>query len=370
MNAFTRREWLRAAGLAGLAALLPTAAECAPASRLPQGEPEALIRLNANENPYSPSEAVRQAMVEAFVRTARYPYLERPALRARLAAKHGLSEGHILDTVGSTEGLKIAGLVLGGASGSILAAQPTFLAMLSFAEKFGSYIDFVPLDEELVHDLDAMERHVNNRTRVVFVCNPNNPTGTLLPADALEDFCRRMARRCFVFVDEAYIDYVAVPGYPSMIKLVEEGLNVIVSRTFSKVYGLAGLRVGYLVARPDIIARLAARQVERPNQIGIAAALAALDDEHFYRYSLEQNERVRRHVYRLLDELGRRYVPSHTNFVFFHTGRDIEQVDAFMRREGLWIGRPFPPLRDWCRVSLGTLEQMERFGTALRKMYG
>ncbi len=370
MSAFTRRDWLRTAGWAGLAALLPAAGEAAAALPLPEGSSDTLIRLNANENPYSPSKAVRQAMLEAFARTARYPYLERPALRARLAAKHGLSEAHILDTVGSTEGLKIAGLVLGGASGSILAAQPTFLAMLAFAEKFGSYIDFVPLDEELVHDLEAMERHLNNHTRLVFVCNPNNPTGTLLPADALEDFCRRVARRCFVFVDEAYIDYVRVPGYPSMVKLVEEGLNVIVSRTFSKVYGLAGLRVGYLIARPDIIARLAAHQVERPNQIGIAAALAALEDESFYRYSLEQNEKARRYVYELLDELGRRYVPSHTNFVFFHTGRDIDQVDAFMREEGLWVGRPFPPLREWCRVSLGTLEQMERFGAALRKMYG
>ncbi len=371
MTSFTRRDWLRTAGLAGLAALFHTPTELLAGPHLPKGEtPEALIRLNANENPYAPSQAVQDAIVRAFAKAARYPYLERPVLRQRLAEKHGLTEAHILDTVGSTEGLKIAGLVLGGATGSILAARPTFLAMLSFAEKFGTYIDFVPVDEALVHDLEAMERHINNQTRLVFICNPNNPTGTILPPDELEAFCRRVARRCFVFVDEAYIDYIEQPGYPSMVKLVKEGLNVIVSRTFSKVYGLAGLRVGYLMARPDIIARLAAHQVERPNQLGIAAALAALDDEAFYRYSLEQNARAKRYVYALLDELGRRYVPSQTNFVFFHTGKDIDEVNAFMRGEGLWVGRPFPPLRDWCRVSMGTLDEMERFGAALKKMYG
>ncbi len=368
MPTLTRRDWLHTAALGSLAALWHTP-QSLVAQPTPFTNPQSLIRLNANENPYSPSAHVQQALIDAFAKVSRYPYLERPVLRQHLAEKFGLSPQHVLDTVGSTEGLKIAGLVLGGSTGSILAAQPTFLAMLSFAQKFGSYIDFVPLGSELVHDLDAMEKRLTHQTQLVFVCNPNNPTGTLLPADELEAFCRRVAQRCYVFVDEAYIDYVTQANYPSMVKLVKEGLNVIVARTFSKVYGLAGLRVGYLLARPDIIERLATHQVERPNQLGIAAALAALQDEAFYHYSLEQNEKVKRYIYELLDELGRRYVRSHANFVFFHTGRDIDEVVSFMQAEGLWVGRPFPPLRDWCRVSLGTFEQMERFAAALRKMY-
>jgi histidinol-phosphate aminotransferase len=154
-----------------------------------------------------------------------------------------------------------------------------------------------------------------------------------------------------------------------MTKLVKAGHNVIVSKTFSKVYGLAGLRVGYLVARPDIAQRLIRNRVAFTNVLALQAASTAIDEQSFYEYSLQKNEEAKTMIYETLDDLGLEYIPSHTNFVFFKTGRDIGQVIPAMHNLGVAIGRPFPPLTEWCRISTGTIEETGRFNTALRKLF-
>ncbi len=369
MKKLNRRQWLRTAGIAGSLAVAGSHRLFALPGTAPSLDPpDSLVRLNANENPYAPSKTVREAMLRGFDRVCRYPYEERPEVRRLVAEREGVDEDHVLLTVGSREGLEISGMVYGMNGGEIVSAEPTFKALMSYAEHFGAFINRVPLDENLVHDLEEMERRITHRTSLVFVCNPNNPSGTLLPAGRLRDFCHSVSKRTVVFCDEAYFDYVTEPNYPTMVELVKEGANVIVSRTFSKVYGLAGIRIGYLVARPDIIARLRQVQFDRPNMLALFAAKATLQDHEFYRYSLEMNARARDRIYAVLDELGLRYVPSHTNFVFFHTGRPIQEIIEAMEKQGVRVGRPFPPLTDWCRVSTGTLEEMDRFGAALRKV--
>lgn len=372
MHAVNRRNWLRLVGLAGTgAALAPLAnAKSAqafdfPARPLP---PTGSVRLSSNENPYGPSPKVREAMIKALDDACRYPFSYTRELTRMIADKEGVSPEHIVLTAGSTEGLKVTGLSFGMHGGEIVAADPTFQSLMTYGEQFGAHIHWVPLDNTLTHDLESMEKRVNNNTRLVFVCNPNNPTGTLLPAEKMRDFCRSMAGRAIVFADEAYFDYVTEPGYPSMVELVKQDYNVIVSRTFSKVYGLAGIRAGYLIARPDIARRLAANCMANLNMLAISAAKAAMEDQEFYRFSLQKNEASKKYLYSLLDELKFRYIPSHANFVFFETRRDINAFMADMAKHQIIVGRPFPPLNQWCRISTGTMAEMEAFGQALRKM--
>lgn len=372
MKNISRRNWLRISSLAGTATLLGSNGMQAMPSLL-QGAgmtADLPIRLSANENPYGPSPKVRQAMTDAFSNVCRYPGGYYRELVDMLAEKHGVTKDHIILTAGSTEGLKMAGIVFGGEGGNIVAADPVFLALQNYSEQFGTYIHKVPVTKDMIHDLPAMEQRITQSTRLVYVCNPNNPTSALQPARELEDFCTSVAKRTVVFADEAYFDYIQDPNYPSMIKLVQRGENVIVARTFSKVYGLAGIRIGYLIARPDIIDRLGKKSMAGPNVLAVAAAKAALADKEFYRYSLEQNKVMMKMMTETLDALKLEYVPSTCNFVFFHTGRHINEVNAAYRKEGILVGRPFPPMNDWCRVSMGTVEQIEKLCDATRKIFG
>jgi histidinol-phosphate aminotransferase len=377
MKNLDRRQWLKTAGLAAgayslfstnaAAAVVPFTEHLRKTEHLPPG---ITTKLNSNENPYGPSERMRKAMTAAFERVCRYPWAEVDELTKKIAAKEGVTPEHVLITVGSTEGLKITALAYLQNGGEVVAGNPTFEAMLYYAEAMGAYVNRAPVDTNLGLDLAEMERRCHSDTRLVFLCNPNNPTGTILPAQKLRDFCESLSRRTMVFSDEAYCDYIEEPGYPSMVELVKRNLNVVVSRTFSKVYGLAGIRIGYLIARPDIIARIDKYSVDRPNMLALAAASAALDEPDFHAYSLKMNAEAKVMIYRTLDQLGMKYVRSHTNFVFFKTGREIGHVIRDMEAQGVRVGRPFPPLTDWCRVSTGTTEDMEAWHKAMSKVFG
>ncbi len=216
------------------------------------------------------------------------------------------------------------------------------------------------------HDLDEMDRRITNDVGLVYVCNPNNPTGTIVPADRLRDFCLNASRRAVVFVDEAYYELVEPEHRASMIELSRDGHPVIVSRTFSKVYGLAGLRIGYAITRPDIVERMRPFSMSSPNVIGLRAASASLRDAEFRAMSTARIHDARQFTYSVLDDLGLRYVRSQGNFVFFQTGRDIRGFQGDMLEQGVMVGRPFPPFTDWCRVSMGRLESMPTFAEALR----
>ncbi len=326
------------------------------------------VRLSANENPLGPSKKVRQAMVEAFDKLCRYPYEETEALAHLIAKKEGVSRAHIVIAVGSSEALNATGLTYGINGGEIITADPVYDFLMTYANRFGAFINKVPLTKELSHDLKEMKRRITSRTSLVFVCNPNNPTGDLIPKDTLLDFCNSVSKNTVVFVDEAYCDYITEPNYPSMIELVKQEKNIIVSKSFSKVYAMAGLRMGYLVARPDIAARIRKNIMARPNMMAIVAVKASYEDDDFYQMSLSKNMEAKQYVYNLLDGLNLQYIPSHTNFVFFKSDRDINQLRTQMRAKGVAIGRPFAPYYQWCRISMGTMEDMMKFGNALREV--
>ena len=370
---FNRRQWLKSATLAGgftlfngfnLKALTPEerAVYNPRAFELP-------IKLSSNENPYGPSNRVRGAIANVFSDGCRYPFSYARELVDMLAQKHGVTSDHIVLTGGSTEGLKIAGITFTADGGEIIAAKPTFLAMMQYAEMWGAEINWVPVDANKGYDLEAIEKRVSSKTKMVFLCNPNNPTSTLLPKEKLVDFCTSVSKKTIVFSDEAYYEFIEDPNYPSMLDLVKKGENVVVSKTFSKVYGLAGLRIGYLIAKPEIAAVLRKNVVAMTNVYAIEAAKEALKDEAFFNFSLEKNAEARQVIYDTLNHLELDYIKSNTNFVFFKSGRDIKDLGAQMLDKGVRIGRPFPPFYDWCRISTGTPEEMALFSKSLIELY-
>ncbi len=369
MKSIDRRQWLKTAGLTGgftfLGGLGAMAFE--PNSKSVYTDKD-IAKLNSNENPFGPSKKVREAVLNSLDVACRYPSMVFHPLVQQIADTEGVSKDCIVVTGGSTEGLKAAGLTYGMDKGEIIAADPTFQALLTYAENFGAYVHRVPVDANMGHDLNEMERRINSKTGLVFICNPNNPTGTLLDKDVLRDFCSSVSNKTMVFSDEAYYDFITEPDYPSMVELVKQNMNVIVSKTFSKVYGLAGMRIGYLVARPDIAKRLKQNIMAMTNVLAIEAAKEALNDDAFYKFSVAKNMEAKNQVYKTLDDLNLPYQKSHTNFVFFKTGRPIAEMIPAMEKQHVLIGRPFPPFNDWARISTGTMEEMKLFDTALRKV--
>lgn len=374
MTGISRRNWLKSASLGSGLALLGGAGivPSLSAEEIRKYNPRPLagpIRLGSNENPYGPSEKMRQAMVAAFDNGCRYPWGYNASLVKMIAEKEGVSEDHIVLVAGSTEGLKVTGITF-AQGGEIISCAPTFLSMMEYAELWGTDINWVPLNKDLDFDLDEIEKRVSHETRLVFLCNPNNPTGKLLPADKVMDFCETVSKRAVVFSDEAYYDYITEPNYPSMVELVKKGHDVIVSRTLSKVYGLAGIRMGYLIARPALAQKLKDRVVANTNIMAIEAGKAALADKEFYQFSLQKNAEAKVLLIQTLDELKLPYLESHANFVFFQSGKDVAELGKTMAQKGFIIGRPFPPLNDWCRISTGTIEEVTLYNQAIKEVLG
>ncbi|RIA10633.1 histidinol-phosphate aminotransferase [Flavobacteriaceae bacterium MAR_2010_72] len=369
-----RRQWLKTTALASGFTLFNglTGIQTLTAEERKKFNPRPFstsIRLSSNENPYGPSERVRTAVKNAFDEGCRYPYAYADHLAELLAQKHDVDPESIIITGGSTEGLKIAGITFTANGGEIIAAKPTFLAMMQYAEMWGAQINWVPVDEHMGYDLQEIEERISSTTKMVFICNPNNPTSTLLPAEELTDFCSSVSKRTVVFSDEAYYDYIEDPNYPSMIELVKKGENVVVSKTFSKVYGMAGMRIGYLIAPPNLAQQIRRNIVAMSNVYAIEGAKEALLDHEFHQFSLKKNKEAKTIIYNTLDHLELPYIKSHTNFVFFKSGKNINELGSQMLDKGVSIGRAFPPFYDWCRISTGTIEEVELFSKSLVSLY-
>ncbi|MFL0684808.1 histidinol-phosphate aminotransferase [Algoriphagus aquaeductus] len=374
MKGISRRDWIKTASLSSGLTLLGanglisdlSAEEIRKFNPRPLAGP---VRLGSNENPYGPSESMRKAMTAAFDNGCRYPWGYNASLVKMIAEKEGVPEDYIVLVAGSTEGLKVAGITF-GKGGEIISCSPTFLSMMEYAELWGTEINWVPLNKDLDFDLEEIEKRVSHETRLVFLCNPNNPTGKLLPAQKVMDFCETVSKRAVVFSDEAYYDYITEPNYPSMVELVKKGHDVVVSRTLSKVYGLAGIRMGYLIAKPELATKLKDRVVANTNIMAIEAGKAALQDKEFYKFSLQKNAEAKSLLCKTLDELKLPYLESHANFVFFQSGKDVSELGKTMAQKGFIIGRPFPPLNDWCRISTGTIEEVQLYNQAIKEVLG
>ena len=340
------------------------AGPAAAATPRPAGTP---IRLSSNENPLGLSPAARQAVLADLADANRYPkQAVRQQLTAALAAKHGVQPEQIQLGTGSTEILQMC-VQHTPAEAVMVIAEPTFEDVGRYAAAARRRVVAVPLDARGSHDIGRMREACNGSQALVFVCNPNNPTGTLTSCDAVDEMIRGADERLTFVVDEAYFEFADDPGYRSAVPWIASRPNVIVVRTFSKIYGMAGLRLGYAIAQPATIERLRLMACSNnANGLVLAAGLAALTDTAFQQRTLDTNRAARAILTRTLDQLGLVHLPSHTNFVMHRIGGPVADYNRRMLEAGFLVGRPFPPMLDHSRVSLGTPDEMELFTATLR----
>lgn len=362
-----RREMLKAVPLLmGAHLLKPSLLEASPHAAA--DEP---IPLHYNENPNGPGPLARQALLDNLAQGGRYSAPHYEPLVRHIALRERVPEDHIVLGAGSMEVLHAAALLVGLAGKSVLAPYPTYETVSRQASLAGAGSVDVPLDAEFLPDLEAMTRALDASVGLVYICNPNNPTGVMLDGAYLRGHVGIWSWQCPVLVDEAYLDYADAPHEHSMIELVREGREVIVTRTFSKLHGLAGLRVGYGVAPPELAARL--REFcdwSSVNILALAAAGAALRDVSFQERCHAENREARQYMANSLWDMGLPVAPSAANFLFFRTGRPLREFRASMRRHGILVGRAFPPYLDWCRVAVGHMHQARRFLQAVRRVLG
>jgi histidinol-phosphate aminotransferase len=379
----TRRQWLVSAGLAaGSTVVLPRILPALGApDEIPGSYSDALLRLERdatalrraagpirlcfNENPFGMSPKAKEAISANWVEHSQYGLQSIPELRKVFAKHVGVDPSNVLITQGSSEVLSISAIAFAPHGSEVVLPWPTFEGLPDYATTMGATVHRVPLDADLGHDLAAMDTRITNGVKLVFVCNPNNPTSTLADAARLRDFVRSTSKRALVIVDEAYHDFIDDPAYKSMTDLALAGENVIVSRTASKIHGIAGLRIGFAIARPDIIARLGEYATGTPNAFGVNAAIASLQDTEYQSFVKAKNREGRELLTTSLKSMGKRVAHSQTNFVFFQAGMPVDKVQAVMKAKGFLIGRAFPPYTDWCRISIGTPEEMKQCVAAL-----
>jgi histidinol-phosphate aminotransferase len=328
------------------------------------------IILCWNENPYGPSPAARAAASEAIAASCRYPDDEMEVLVQLLAAREGVSTDHIVTGTGSGELLRALGMLYARDGGEIVAAQPTYTELTHYAEGCGAKINFVPVDSHLRHDLAAMHAAVSARTRAVYLCNPNNPTGTALPAADIRAFVAALPASVTTIVDEAYMDFAVGPDIGSVADLTHGERRVVVLRTFSKIHGMAGIRCGYAIARADMARELAAARMTTPNIFAVRAARASLGDQAFL---TDCRRRILASRLRITTELSRLKLPyaePQGNFVFFDTGMPLKRFTELMRARNILVGRRFAPYDNWCRITIGTEPEVEAFLSALPEVTG
>jgi len=326
------------------------------------------VKLASNENLLGPSPKALAAIRKELPNIHMYPEGPCTILRQALAQRFSMPEARIVISNGADNLLLMIACAFVDEGDEVVMADPTFPVYTNVTQIMGGEPVKVRV-KDFTHDLDGMLKKVNRRTKVVFICNPNNPTGTIITHDSLDDFLAKLPGHVIVILDEAYADFVEHPHYPNGLEYVDDH-PVIVLRTFSKVYGLAGLRIGYAVGREELIHCL--YQVRDPfpvHRLAQVAAVAALKDIDHAVKSIQLVYEGRRYLYKELDRMGLTYVPSEANFVLIDFGKDIRQVFEALLREGIII-RPgqmwgFPTMG---RVTLGRMEDNRRFIKALKKV--
>jgi histidinol-phosphate aminotransferase len=370
-TSFSRRGFTKILGAgAAYAALRPSLGLAASSARAidTAKKSSGVIRLSSNENPYGPSPASLKAMTAAFGLAWRYPDEHADLLAEDLAKLHGVGIDHILPGDGSGEILKLCAATFTSSQKKIIIANPTFEAVARHASMARAEVVKIDLTRDYSHDLPRMLAAAAT-AGLVYICNPNNPTASITPRNDLRAFLAQLPRQTTVLVDEAYHHYVESSDYESVIPLVKDYSNLIVARTFSKIYGMAGLRCGYAVTQPENIKLLQAQQIfDSVNIMALVAARAGLQDREHVAQGRRRNSQVKRYVCAQLDRLGYRYIPSQANFIMIDLRREVKPLIKAMADQNVEVGRFFPALPNFMRVTIGTRPQMEGFISMFRKV--
>ncbi len=328
------------------------------------------IKLASNENPLGPSPKAMAAIKKAVEGLNRYPDGSGFYLSQALAKKYGVDISQIILGNGSNELIELAvrTFVQPGDEAigdEIISADPSFVVYKMITQAAGGTNVIVPC-KDMRHDLDAMAERITQKTRIVFIANPNNPTGTMNPRAEMDRFMDRVPDHVIVAVDEAYFEYVTHAEYPDSLDYLKEGKNILALRTFSKIYGLAGLRIGYGITNASIAEMMnKVRQPFNTNSLAQAGALAALADRKHVEKSIAINNEGKQYLYQSFQQLGISYIPTETNFIMFETQMDSRDLYGALLKAGVII-RPMGPKR--LRVTIGLPEENKRFITELEKL--
>lgn len=339
--------------------------------RLSIAEYDAAAKLAYNENPYGPSESVMNAMTAAFRFGNRYNYPDANIVDA-IAAHHGVQAENVILGAGSSEILQVAGRTFLSGGRKVIGVEPTFADVYEYASGVRAESIILPLRDDYTQDVSAMVRAARANHRdvgFVYICTPNNPTGIVVNRTDIRQLLDGVPGDVPVLIDEAYHHYVDNPEYATSIPYVLEGRNVIVTRTFSKIYGLAGMRLGYGIAPKALVDRMRPHCTGSINALVKWAGAAALKDTAAAERVRLSTLQLRKATTSALEALGYKVLPSETNFFMVHMRRDVTPVIDAFRARGVLVGRPFPPMVQHLRVSIGTAEEMDRFLKAFRDTY-
>jgi histidinol-phosphate aminotransferase len=334
---------------------------------IPDTSSASVVRLSSNENPYGPSAKALKAISDAFGLACRYPDEHADELIDALAKLNGVNRDQILLGDGSGEILKLCAEVFTGPKrGILVAADPTFEAILNHAKVYGAEVVKVPLTKSFGHDLSKMAAAA--KEGLVYICNPNNPTASITPKNELLEFIGKAPHQTMILVDEAYFHYADSPDYKSVVSLIQDHSNLIVARTFSKIYGMAGLRCGYCIAQRQVIERIRPHQSwDSVNILAIAAAIASVNDGEQVVNGRRLNSEAKTFVTAELDAMGYGSIPSQANFIMVDVKRPVVPLIQAMKQRNVQVGRLFPALPNHMRVTIGKKSEMETFLAAFRE---
>ena len=351
---------------------MPGTAGRQPRARLAVDEYDAAAKLAFNENPYGPSEAVMKAMTTAFKYDNRYSYPDGNLVQ-ELAAHHGVKPDNLLLGAGSAEILQVVGRAFLGSGRKVVGVTPTFGTVYEYASGVRSDSILLPLREDYGQDIASLVKTTRNNYRdvgFIYLCTPNNPTGVVVTSQEVRQLLDGIPEDVPVLIDEAYHHYVDTPSYASSIPYVLEGRQVIVARTFSKIYGLAGMRLCYAVAARPLIDRMRPHCTGSINALVKWAGVTALGDTAAADRVRSTTLDLRRRTTAELEGMGFKVVPSEANFFMVHIRRQVQPVIDEFRTRGVLVGRPFPPMLEHLRVSVGTPDEMSRFMVAFKDIVG
>jgi len=328
-----------------------------------------VILINSNENPYGPSPHAIAAITGSEGVACRYPDGLYARAKQSIAGLHKVGVENIALGCGSTEILRVCDAAFVGPDKNLVVAEPTFEAVTYYAEVSRANAVKIRLTSDFRHDLPAMASACSNGTGLVYVCNPNNPTGTINTRDEFANFLAKVPTSTYVLVDEAYFHFVEDPRYSSVVDMIPQHPNLIVARTFSKVYGMAGMRLGYAVGQKETIAAMHPQVLfDNGNAAVLAASIASLNDPEIVPLNKKRLNETRKWVTAELAKDGHRVIRSEANFFMVDTGGDVMPVIQAFRERKIMVGRRFPSMGTWLRVSVGKPGEMRAFLAAFRQI--
>lgn len=383
MKNLSRRAWLRtsAFGLGGISAL--SSLPLHGSTNLTNSSYKSLVRelpfmenfqtpmrarLLANENPFGPSPKAQQAIMESISQGNRYGHSDAQYLIEIIAEKEGVKPANIMLGPGSTDLLEKTAIALCRHGGNVISADPSYLSLVNTAKAVGANWKAVPLTADQSHDLSGIAQAIDSDTKLVYICNPNNPMGSVTDFEAVKTFCKANATKAPIFVDEAYLEFLDNPQEKSAVNLVAEDHDVIVARTFSKIHGIAGLRIGYMVATEERVKSVTdmVRSTMGLCITSLKGAIASFQDEAFIAECRALNKASREFTSEQIHQLGYQEIPSHTSFMIFPIRSKAETFSKTMVEQGVGIRMYAIDNKPWCRVSMGTMEEMNYFIEALK----